>query len=141
MPYQFEPIHAEQNLIVRELFVDTADDNYIAARWCFVEGLNVDYSWLAVHALEKYMKAALLLNGHSAKGYRDQAGKWRSFGHDIASLYDCLKSFALDLLPDNLQRPDRLALDHWRDEKPVRSWSSVSPCGPSSRRDRTKTGN
>ncbi len=118
MPYKIEPIHAEQNLIVRELFVDTADDNYITARWCFVEGLNVDYYWLAVHALEKYMKAALLLNGHSAKSYVDHAGKRRSFGHDIATLYDCLKSFAADLLPDNLPRPSRLALDHWRDETP-----------------------
>ena len=105
MPYKIESIHAEQGLIVRELFVDTADDNYITARWCFVEGLNVDYFWLAVHALEKYMKASLLLNGHSAKGYLDHAGKRRSFGHDITKLYGYLRSFAADLLPDNLPRP------------------------------------
>ena len=43
MAYDIEPIHAEQGRIVREIFVDTADDNYITARWCFVEGLNVDY--------------------------------------------------------------------------------------------------
>ena len=58
MAYEIERIHAEQDLIVRDLFVDTADDNYIAARWCFVEGLNVDYFWLSVHALEKYMCSA-----------------------------------------------------------------------------------
>ncbi len=32
MPYEIESIHTEQNLIVRELVVDTSDDNYIAAR-------------------------------------------------------------------------------------------------------------
>ena len=53
MAYEFKPIHAHQREIVRELFVNTADDSYIAARWCFVERLNVDFFWLAVHALEK----------------------------------------------------------------------------------------
>ena len=101
MAYDIEPIHAEQGRIVREIFVDTADDNYITARWCFVEGLNVDYFWLAVHTLEKYMKAALLLNGQSGRGYRDEAGKCQSFGHDIAVLYRHVKLFASDLLPSS----------------------------------------
>ena len=99
MAHDIEPIHAEQSRIVRELFVDIADDNYVAARWCFVEGLNVDYLWLGVHALEKYMKAALLLNGRSGKGYLDGDGKLRHFGHDIVALYECVKAFASDLLP------------------------------------------
>ena len=53
MAYDIEPIHAEQGWIVRNLFVDTADDIYIAARLCFAERLNVDYFWMAAHALEK----------------------------------------------------------------------------------------
>ena len=108
MAHEIEPIHAQQGRLVRELFVNTADDNYITARWCFAEGLNVDYFWLAVHALEKYMKAALLLNGRSSK----------SFGHDIVALYEHVKLFASDLLPNNLGRPDGLEVDHWRDETP-----------------------
>ena len=108
MTHDIEPIHAEQGRIVRELFVNTADDNYITARWCFAEGLNVDYFWLAVHTLEKYMKAALLLNGRSS----------RSFGHDIVALYEDVKLLASDLLPNNLGRPDGLETDHWRDETP-----------------------
>ena len=118
MPYEIERIHAEQDLIVRELFIDTADDNYIAARWCFVEGLNVDYFWLSVHALEKYMKACLLLNGRSAKGYRDRAGDYQRFGHDIDTLYGQVGSFATGLLPTTLVRPDMLSIVHWRDETP-----------------------
>ena len=118
MAYEIERIHSEQGLIVRELFVDTADDNYIAARWCFVEGLNIDWFWLAVHALKKYMKAALLLNGRSAKSYRNAAGKRQSYGHDIVALHEQVTSFAADLLPNNLPKPEQLALDHWRDEAP-----------------------
>ena len=118
MAYEIERIHAERGLIVREIFVDTADDNYIAARWCFVEGLNIDWFWLSVHALEKYMKAVLLLNGLSAKGYRNATGKPQSYGHDIVALYERVKSFAADLLPNNLTKPEQLALDHWRDETP-----------------------
>ena len=123
--YDIEPIHAEQGRIVREIFVDTADDNYITARWCFVEGLNVDYSWLAVHSLEKYMKAVLLLNGRSGKGYRDEAGEWRSFGHDIVVLYEHVKSFASDLLPSSLERPGDLEIEHWRDETPEAFFDSA----------------
>lgn len=118
MAHDIEPIHVEQARIVRELFVDTADDNYITARWCFVEGLNVDYFWLAVHVLEKYMKAALLLNGWSGKGYHDGTGTFRLYGHDIVVLYEHVKLFASDLLPGNLEKPDKLEINPWRDETP-----------------------
>ena len=118
MAHDITPLHAEQGLIVRELFIDTADDNYIAARWCFFEALNVDYFWLAVHALEKYMKAALLLNGRSAKGHRDKAGRLHPFGHDIVALYEQVMPLASNLLPSNLTRPGDLQIPHWRSETP-----------------------
>ena len=118
MAYELKRTHAEQNRVVRSLFIDTADDNYIAARWCFVEGLNVDYFWLSVHALEKYMKAALLLNGRSSKEYLAQNGKPRQYKHDITALYEQVGAFASDLLPSNLNKPGELGLDHWRDETP-----------------------
>lgn len=40
--------------VVDRLFIDTADDNYIAARSCFFNMMRVDFRWLGVHALEKY---------------------------------------------------------------------------------------
>ena len=49
--------YAAKHSIIKELFIATADDNYINARWCFHENLNVDFFWLAVHCLEKYLKA------------------------------------------------------------------------------------
>ena len=109
MGYDLKLIDAQKKKIVQELFISTADDNYITARWCFNEKLNVDYFWLAVHALEKYMKAALLVNGMSSKG----------FSHDIVELYKSVKLFASDLLPDNLEQPDALGSNYqWLAESP-----------------------
>ena len=109
MGYDLKPIDAQKKQIVQELFINTADDNYITARWCFIEELNVDYFWLAVHALEKYMKAVLLVNGMSSKG----------FNHDIVKLYKSVKLFASDLLPDSLEQPDALGSNYqWRAESP-----------------------
>ena len=108
MAYEIEPIHTEKGLLVQEFFVNTADDNYITARWCFVNKLHNDYSWLAVHALEKYMKAMLLLNGRSVKRY----------SHNIVPIYGKVKCLAPDLLPDDLKKPDDLETSRWRRECP-----------------------
>ncbi|KQY99994.1 hypothetical protein ASD45_03655 [Pseudolabrys sp. Root1462] len=97
---------AEKHSIVNELFINTADDNYIAARWCFHENLNVDFFWLAVHCLEKYLKAALLLNGHSSRSYR----------HDIIRLYEAVKPLAPELLPKTLVKPSDMPINVWRQE-------------------------
>jgi hypothetical protein len=85
MPYNFPDLHAEKKSVVRELFISTADDNYTLARWCFQQKLNVDFFWLAVHCLEKYFKAALLMNGHSSQGYN----------HRIVDLYEAVRPLAL----------------------------------------------
>lgn len=96
-------VSASRNNLVHELFVRTADENYIAARWCAINQLNTDFLWLAVHALEKYLKAVLLVNGGSSKGY----------SHNIVRLYADVKTIAGPLLPDRLQRPADLDIHHW----------------------------
>lgn len=104
LPDQF----AEKHSIVKELFINTADDNYVAARWCYQNGLNVDFFWLAVHSLEKYLKAALLLNGHSSK----------NFGHEIEKLYAAVRPLAPELLLVNLDKPPGYEVDFWFSETP-----------------------
>ncbi len=93
---------------VKELYIKTADDNYVVARWCFANGLNTDFFWLAAHCVEKYLKAALLLNERPAKDYR----------HDIEKLYPDVKRLAPELLPTQLTVPNSLpeGLDFFRDE-------------------------
>ena len=70
--------------IVKRPFVGTADNNYIAARWCYANGLHLDFYWLAVHCLEKYLRAVLLLNGREAK----------SQSHKITDLYSEVETLA-----------------------------------------------
>ena len=75
--------------IVESMFVATADQNYILARHAFFNEFDVDFFWLSLHALEKYMKATLLLNGQSAK----------EFGHDLTMLYSQVRTLHLDYGP------------------------------------------
>lgn len=57
---------ARRNDLIRRMFIDTADMNYVGARAAFFEGRNYDFWWLTLHAAEKYLKAALLMNGATA---------------------------------------------------------------------------
>jgi hypothetical protein len=115
MATEIEPDFAYRHSIVDELFIKTADDNYVTARWCFTYGLNVDFFWLGVHALEKYLKAALLLNGSSGKDYLEGT-KRKKYGHDIRKLYADVQPLAPELLPANLTRPPVIASVDWHDE-------------------------
>ena len=63
--------------IARRMFVSTADSNYILARAAFFDELDFDFYWLSLHALEKYFKAVLLMNGEKANKH----------SHDLLKLY------------------------------------------------------
>lgn len=107
MPETLDDFFADKHSIINELFIATADDNYVLARWCFHQHLNVDFYWLAVHALEKYLKAILLLNGESAKLY----------SHDIVKLYASVTPLAPELFPAVLDKPeDRMPDEYWHIE-------------------------
>ncbi|WP_191555636.1 HEPN domain-containing protein [Brevundimonas aurantiaca] len=98
-------VTASKNNLVHELFVRTADENYVTARWCAINRLTTDFFWLAVHALEKYLKAVLLVNGGTSK----------SHGHDIVKLYADVLAIAGPLLPVRLEQPADLNVPHWFD--------------------------
>jgi hypothetical protein len=94
---------SSQVSIVNEMFVHTADENYIAARWCYEQRLHTDFFWLGTHALEKYMKAVLLYNGRSVKRY----------SHDVVRLYGAVHTIGKSLLPGTLKKPPTLTGLHW----------------------------
>ena len=96
---------ALRNSIINDMFVDSADQNYVVARWCFQMNLATDFLWNATHCLEKLMKAVLLLNGESSKGG----------GHDLSVLYPKIVNIAGDLLPDMLIKPSEIDAQ-WRVE-------------------------
>jgi hypothetical protein len=88
-------LKAYTNEVVRRMFVTTADGNYILARSAYFLRLPFDFYWLGLHALEKYYKAVLLMNGLSAKGYR----------HDLIRLNETARSIAGRLLKTRFKRP------------------------------------
>lgn len=101
-------LNACKNKIIKELYVSTADDNYIAARWCQDRDLTVDFYWLVVHALEKYLKASLLSNGRSAI---KKHGEKKEYSHDVTKLYDAVAEYASPLLPEYIECSDRIGED------------------------------
>lgn len=101
-----------KNSIVTETFVDTADQNYLMARWAYHRGMFTDFFWNSVHALEKYFKASLLLNELSAKS--DSNG--RNYGHNLVKLLDAVSTYAGDLIPTDLEQPEELKGLRWRKE-------------------------
>jgi len=100
---------AMRTAIIHEMFVHTADQDYITARWAMSNRMMSTFCWLGAHCLEKYLKAVLLMNGHSAM----------SQGHDVASLYGEVRVLVGDLLPENVRRPDWIDGEYWRDQTAI----------------------
>jgi HEPN domain-containing protein len=62
-------------------FRDVADDDYVAARAAYRLELNEPFLWLALQAVEKYLKAVLILNRRSTIGLNHDVTK--AFQHLI----------------------------------------------------------
>ena len=97
-------INCQKYVVVKELFIDTGDEDYIIARWCIFNRMSRQFFWNAAQAIEKYLKASLLLNGYSSKGYR----------HDLIALFCQVNRFAGGLIPQKLGAPKQVKLfaDH-----------------------------
>lgn len=105
--------------IVTRMFIDTADQNYIIARWSYFNSLNVDFWWMALHAVEKYLKSIHLLNGASAKGY----------GHDIDRLYRSARGLHKSFSIEGFVRPEGISDKFWSDESIDDFISRISATG------------
>lgn len=62
--------HAQINQFAIRCFRDTADADYIAARAAMRVRLGGPFLWSALHAIEKYLKCILMLNGQSTIGLK-----------------------------------------------------------------------
>lgn len=68
--------------IIARMFILPADETYLLARVSALGNLHSTFAWLANHAIEKYLKANILLRGQPL---RDRTG--RHYGHDTVALY------------------------------------------------------
>lgn len=117
---------------VREMFINTADNNYILARYSFYNSYPFEFLWLAMHALEKYMKASLLLNGMSSKKYN----------HDLVALSKAVNEYAEELLQFSFEKPKDIKLNFvaeewWLNEEPQNFIQKISNLGSPNNRYRT----
>ncbi len=67
--------------VITDSFIEPADEDYVTARFLAQKGMHRAFFWAASQALEKYLKAFLLMRGVSV----DQ-NKFK--GHPIAALHD-----------------------------------------------------
>ncbi|HBH89163.1 MAG TPA: hypothetical protein DDZ43_17450 [Hyphomonadaceae bacterium] len=83
---------ASRRDLINRTFLRPADSTYVTARWQFFVGMQFEFYWSALHAVEKYIKASLLLSGHEGA---------KKFGHKIQEGYEVLQSQLITgLLPD-----------------------------------------
>ena len=107
-----------KNDVVTYLFVDMADQDYILARISYHEQMANSFFWAAGQAIEKYLKASLLLNGKSSKGYK----------HDLVKLFEAVNQYASDLFPERLTKPSQLRTALWHEEEtPVEFLKRIKP--------------
>jgi hypothetical protein len=75
---------------VFNIFVEPSIQDWAAARLLFQANLFRQFAWSCAQALEKSIKAALLLNWESAK-----------FGHDFSAKFSKLNELSSGLMPSN----------------------------------------
>ena len=107
---------AMKKTVVQTMFVNMADQDYLAARMAHGAEMFNLFIWSAGQAIEKYLKASLLLNGRSARDY----------GHNLEKLLTDVCEYANELFPERLAKPQGFEVnpffewDTWPDESPAR---------------------
>lgn len=76
------------------------------ARLCLIQGLDREFFWKSAQALEKVLKAGMLLNGASTQ----------KLGHDLPKIWKKYKEALADYAPKVMQKPALLSREIWRDE-------------------------
>lgn len=94
-----------KSVATHDFFVLPADQNYFLARFTRIYGFAGEFWWQSLQAIEKYLKAGLLLNGVSVK---------KSKGHEIFALWEEHSSIFGELAVTSFVKPALLHDDFWR---------------------------
>lgn len=97
------PLHCVQTRSsIWRMYRDAADHDYLVARFCAHSNLLYQFWWNAQQAVEKYLKATLLLNGLPVHKY----------GHQLSEMLTKARTLAGDLLP-LVHCPPRCFVPYW----------------------------
>lgn len=114
-----------KSVFAHNFFVVPADRNYFLARFARIYGMHEEFWWQSLQAIEKYLKAGLVLNGVSVKD---------GFRHDIDKLWQQhLVTFG-NCAVRSLSKPQRLDDRFWRGRPLERFIARINSMGhPDSR--------
>ncbi|MGA8148945.1 MAG: hypothetical protein WB870_15440 [Gallionellaceae bacterium] len=79
--------------VIYESFVVPADQDYLMSRLLAQKGLPRGFYWAAAQAIEKYIKAFLLMNGEGVKGFK---------AHPIKALFEAASNIDTSLADLNI---------------------------------------
>ncbi|MBK7686911.1 MAG: hypothetical protein IPJ25_13650 [Rhodocyclaceae bacterium] len=79
--------------VIYESFVVPADQDYLMSRLLAQNGLPRGFYWAAAQAIEKYLKAFLLMNGEGVKGFK---------AHPIKALFKAASKIDISLADLNI---------------------------------------
>ena len=87
--------------LILELYLHSADEDYLAARLNAKHGLAQSFAWCSQQSIEKVLKCALLLNGEPTAAY----------GHKISEAFHAAKTKLTYNFPKKFESLDYLDLD------------------------------
>ena len=102
---QLDSLNHFKSVAAHQFFVAPADRDYLIARWLLLGGFP-ELFWHVAQAVEKYLKAGLVLNGEKVDGA----------SHDLRALHERHVAVFGDLAFRRFERPDGLDPEMWRDE-------------------------
>ncbi|UTW56430.1 HEPN domain-containing protein [Kordiimonas sp. SCSIO 12610] len=98
-----------KSYIIKRLYIDSADQDYITARWAYHNGIFQNFYWCAAQAIEKYLKAIILFQNQSVKPYK----------HDLNKLFNNVRiQDKKQIIPNKITIPttDALHSDEWHEQ-------------------------
>jgi len=95
-----------KSIFTHKFFIKPADQNYYLARWSRIHGFHQEFYWQSLQAIEKYLKANLVINDISTT----------KSNHNIKGLFECHKTCCADLSIANLTKPPLLEDRYWQQE-------------------------
>ncbi len=93
-------LQERQSDLIQKLFIDSADNDYLTARWAFQNALPQQALWSTAQAFEKYFKSILLYNGLPVRkpSIKD--------GHNLDELFQkVIEIDSSSIIPTEIQAP------------------------------------
>lgn len=96
--------------LVKDIFINTADEDYLLARWCYFNNMHRQFFWHAAQATEKYLKASLVLNNNCIK----------NINHLLSAAFVMVRTYGAEFLQPFKQPSENLIFSKnpnlWKDE-------------------------